>query len=386
MLADQVERDGHARNLFEHRERVVAKQPLVVNASGRATDDDQLGARVLQLAMGRLPLKAAFEHLLRVNRDGYSAVELDWDVVQVEGRPWVIPVHLTLVPARRFRIGVQGMIAVPKYPDGSATGETEVRYDDLRLYEQLEIPQGHPLRPGKWVVLKRQPSQVARGGLGRTASPLMMAKGFSFRDWIVLSQRYGIPWPIAKYDETADQATIDIAKTIIQRIGDDGGAAIPKQLELSIEDGVKAKEPMQNALIAYCNNELSKLVNGSTLRNDNVGAGSYGLGDVHDAVAWDEVRGDGEMLSEALDQYISEPFTRFNGMKSDPAKMTIIVEPDLGPVEMMSLAVKAKNELGIEVSQKQIRERTGLREPFNDADKAPGMQVQSFPTGAGGPP
>ena len=391
LLDDLVEGDAHARNLFEHRERLVAKAPLDVLAG--AGDKESGGAAgALGLAFEALAWKQASEQLLRGNhRYGFAGVELDWDVLTIKGRDWIVPAGLTIVPARRFRIGTQGMVPVQTYPDGTPTLEAKdqnVRYDELRLYQDMRFPQGHPLRPGKWLTMRRQTSQVARGGLGRTAALLLMAKRFSFRDWLILSERYGIPWPIAKYQETADQSVIDLAKQVVANIGNDGGAAIPDQLELELKDGIQTKTPFQQILSAWCNNELSKLINGSTLRNDSTGSGgaSYGLGNVHDAVAWDEVRADGELLSESLVQQIALPFMRFNGLACATPKISIVVEPDMGPQEFIANAVKAKNEMGVEVSQAQFRKHSGLRAPLNDADKAPGMQVQAFPTPAGGPP
>src|SRR3569832_1951388 len=87
---------------------------------------------------------------------------------------------------------------------------------------------------------------------------------------------------------------------------------------------------MQYRLIGVCNNEMSKLVNGSTLRNDNQGAGSYGLGDVHDSVAWDEVRDDGEMLSEAINLQVCRPFANYNRMAGPPPVSSVIVFPVQG--------------------------------------------------------
>jgi phage gp29-like protein len=382
LFDDIVEGDAHLRNLFEHRERVVAKAPLVINP-GSPDKEAQLAASVLSYALSLLPLKAAFEHLLRVNRYGYAGVELDWDVVDVDGRPWIVPVHLSLVPARRFRIGVMGMIPVKGEED-------EVRLDELRLYKVLEVPQGHPLNPGKWLQLKRQPSQVARGGLMRTAAPLAMGKRFSFRDWLILCERYGLPFPVLQYDgEASDQATLDLMRDILRRIGSDGGAAVAKAIDFKIEKGIDVKDALQASFIAFANNEMSKLINGSTLRNDNAagGTGSYGLGDVHNQVAWDEVRGDGEMLAEAIDGQICVPFTVFNNIaRRNPPRAQIMVEPDLGPMEFMDLAVKHVNELGGKASLVQVHQRTGLRMPLTKEDEAPGMTVEKFPAPAGGTP
>lgn len=376
LFNDLIEGDAHARNLFEHRDRVVANKPLVFDA-GQLPETAE-AANVLALAASRLPIKAAFEHLLHTNRHGYAGIELDWDLIEVTGRKWVVPTHLTLVSPRRFRIGTAGMRPV--------AGELEVRIDELRLYEEIATPQGNPLAPGKWLTILRQPTEVARGGLMRTGAPIMMAKRFSFRDWIVLSQRYGIPFPIIKYSDTNDQETLQVALEILRRFGSDGGAAVHKDLEIEVTDGVKVKDPMQDRLIEVCNNEMSKLVNGSTLRNDNTGAGSYGLGDVHDSVAWDEVRDDGEMLSEAINLQICRPFAIYNRMAAPPPVASVVVEPDLGPQAFVTLAVKMKNELGVDVSQSQLRQRTGLRKPVNAEDTAPGMQVESFPIPGGGNP
>lgn len=376
LFDDLVERDGHTRNLFEHREGVIANKPLVLNPGGTPNDVSQLAARVLGFALGRLALKDAFKHLLRVNRYGYSAVEIEWGVIDFEGRPWVVPVDLILVPARRFRIGTIGMA-----PD--------VRIDELRLYAELERPMGDDLRPGKWLVVKRQPAQLARAGLMRTAAPLILAKGLSFRDLIVLSQRYGIPMPIAEYDETADDLAKDVAAEIVRNLGTDGGAVVPKdKIKLEIVKGVDAKSPIQYPLLAYCNAELSKLVNGSTLRNDSASTSgaSYAMANVHNQVAWDEVKGDGDLLAEAITLQIGGPFVRYNNLACEAPRASIIVEPDLDSDGFMSIAVKARNELGIPVSKSQVMERCGLRAPMGPDDEAPGMQVDKFPTGAGGPP
>lgn len=371
---DLIEGDGTLRNLFEHRESVVGNKPLVLTP-GDPSPEGQLAASVLSYAFGRLATKAAFLHLLRVNRHGYAAVEIDWDVITIDGRAWIVPVGFSLVPARRFRIGTLNMIP-------------QVRLNELRLYTDYGHPQGDDLVPGKWLILQRPATWLARAGLMRTAAPLAMAKRFSVRDWVILSQRYGIPMPIVKYKQGADDETKAVGRQILEELGNDGGALVEDSLELTIEEGISIDDPMQQALIAFCNAEMAKLINGSTLRNDNADSGgaSYGLGSVHDAVAWDEVRGDGEMLSEAITLQICVPFCRYNGIGAEAPRASIIVEPDLGPADMVTLGVKVKNELGIEVSQQQIRQRTGMRAPIDDKDKAPGMVVQAFPVPAGGAP
>ncbi len=196
MFTDLVEGDGHARNLFDHRRRIVAKSMPAMNPADSSALN-QAAARALSYALGRLQTKAAFEHLLGVNPDGHAGVEMDWGIIEFEAKSWIVPVYLALVPARRFRIGTAGMLPVKGEED-------TVRIDELRLYQDYRVPQGNQLKPGKWLTLLRQRSHVARGGLMRTGAALLMGKRYSFRDWLILCERYGLPFPILQYDGDAN--------------------------------------------------------------------------------------------------------------------------------------------------------------------------------------
>jgi len=77
---------------------------------------------------------------------------------------------------------------------------------------------------------------------------------------------------------------------------------------------------------------------------------------------------------------------KFNGLKGEPPLMTLQVVRDDTPDAVLNRMIKAKNQLGLEVSVTQVREACSLREPVNDDDKAKGMQVESFPAAGGGIP
>lgn len=375
LIDDLVENDAHLRNLFEQREQAVAGKPWVVQAGGQDADDE-LAARVFFDALRRLPMIQVFQHLLAVNRYGWAAVEVDWGVVTVEGRSFIVPIWLTPVPARRFRISMS-----------PATGGV----DELRIFTNLSRPEGDELRPAKWIVLRRSGTWLARSGLMRTAAWPAMAKRFGFRDWIVFSQRFGLPLPLAKYDDQADDEAKDLAEEIVRKIGSDGGAVIPKSIELELvaaTQGNGENSKTHGGLIAHCNAEMSKLINGSTLSNDNAGSGgaSYALGEVHASVRWDNVIFDAELLQEAFRTQLAAPFVYFNALKASPPLLKIQVVRDLDPKARAEIAVRLKNQLGIEVSISQIRQELGFREPSGKDDSAPGMTVESFPAASGGMP
>lgn len=369
LIDDMVEGDSHARNLFEQRNQAVAGKPWVVQAG---EPDAELAARVLFEAFRRLNIVEGREHLLTFNKYAYAVCELEWGLMEFEGRTWIVPVWLHPVEARRFKIG---------------------KRQELRFYADLKRPEGDELAPGKWIILRRSGTTLARAGLMRTGIWPMMAKRYAFRDAVIYSERFGLPFPIIQYATesdtyTPDDAAMNIASEVIKSIGQDSGAALPKGLEVKFaevgQNGDSSR--VHGTLISLANREMSKLVNGSTLANDNSDSGgaSYGLGEVHDAVRWEAVQYDAEKLQTAEEQYIFAPFCVFNGLKPLRIESRIQVVRNLEPAARIELANKLVNDLGVKVSISQIRSDTGFRAPTDDADSAPGKAITAEPATAQG--
>lgn len=373
LFDDLIENDGHLRNLFEQRSQAVAGKPWVIQADG-SEKESTVGAAVLGEALRRIEMIPVFEHLLSFNRYGFAAVEIDWDVVNLEGRDWVVPVALTPVPPRRFRFGSMSCLA-------------NSRLDELRLLADTGRPDGDELRPGKWIVVRRSGSLLARASLMRTGAWYAMVKRFAFRDWTVLSEKFGIPLVTAIYDEGADDQTKAVAAEIVSKMGDDGGAVVPRSIEIKIHEAAREADnsPTHGGLLAHCNAEMSKLLNGSTLSNDSAGSGgaSYALGEVHDSVRWDNVTYDAERLQEAFRGQLNGPFMRFNGLSAPSPLLKIQVVRDLSPAMRVDMAQKLQ-AIGVDVSIAQIRQETGFREPLGETDKAkPVVDVKPTASQAG---
>lgn len=363
LFDDMVENDAHLRNLFEQRTQAVSGKPWVVQ-TGDQGDDADLVARVLREAFRRLPVVDVFEHLLSFNRYGFACAEIEWGLMSFEGRDWVVPVWLHAVSARRFRI--------------------DPITDQLRIFVDAARPKGDALDPWKWVVLRRSGSQIARSALTRTAAWPAMAKRYAFRDSIIFSERFGLPFPSIAYKTDgpgagADGEAIDVATEILKNIGNDSGAVHPDTIKIEFaevgQSGDSSK--VHGALISFANREMSKLVNGSTLSNDNSDSGgaSYALGDVHAGVRWEAVQYDAEKLQSSIEQQIFTPFCAFNAMPAVRTELRIQVVRNLEPGARVELAAKMVNELGIKISIGQLRSDTGFRAPTDDDDSAPGKVI-----------
>lgn len=349
LIDDLCETDAHTRNLFDQRGQAVAGKPWGIQAGGPAKEDE-LAARALDAFLRPLPMIPVWEHQLTFNKYGWGASEIDWGLLDFEGRQWVAPTWFANVPARRFRIAEN---------------------DELRLLTSEFKVDGEPLAPGKWMVTRRSGGRLARSGLGRTATWLVYFKKTANGDWFVYCQRFGLPLVLIEYDQSNDETGKTVAVDIAKRIGDDATGVVPKGIEVKVHDAARNGDASgtHGGLIAHCNRELSKLINGSTLSNDNgdSGGASYALGDTHDAVRFENVMYDVERLQEAFRIGVAVPFLRFNGIKAAPPVLRLQVVRDLAPKQRADVA-KTLHEIGVPLSLSQLRHDTGFREPLGPED------------------
>lgn len=364
LFDDIIGRDCTLRDLFEQREQAVAGRPSVIQPGRGGEPDNELAARALEAALDSLAMIDWEQHQLGYNRYGWAATELVWDWVKLSGfgeRRWCVPVHLANVPARRFRV--------------------DVNRNELLLVTD-EKPQGEPLAAGTWCVTRR-PGPLAQSALMRTGIWPALWKGMSVRDAMAYSEMYGIPLLQVMYDDVgqtggavADPKARAVAEEIVQRMGSSGGAVTPKSIEVKVHDAARAAGTSPHAVwVALCNAELSKLVNGSTLANDNAGSGgaSYALGAVHANVAWSKTVFDAAKLSASFKQSIAAPFVQYNQLAAKPPALHKMIAQDMPPLVWLQCADLAKNKLGVEISINQVRRTVGFSEPLNELDSAPGL-------------
>jgi phage gp29-like protein len=369
LFDDLVEGDCHLRSLFEQRSQAVAGKPHVIKAGG-GSDEDKLAARALAAALAKLPMIGFFEHQLTANKYGWGATEIDWGILEFEGRKWVVPVWLTNVPARRFAI--------------------DTATNTLRLITKEQPTKGEPLVVGKWVVTAR-PGPLARAALMRTATFPACYKRFGSRDWVIYSHKFGLPLVLVSYEDdgapagtSTDDPSRAVGLEIVRNIGSDGGAVKPKSLEVDIKEANRGGDASktQGALIAYCNAENSKLINGSTLANDNAGSGgaSYALGEVHASVRWDNVQYDAALVEQAFRTQLAAAFVHFNGLACASPELSIQVVRDLTPQVRAQVTDIWVNKLGGKASASQLGQELGYRAPLDDDDQLPGAPAPTLTT------
>jgi phage gp29-like protein len=366
LFDDFLEPDCHLASLYEKRNEAVSGKPWVIQAGDHQVDDSVVAARVLTDAFVSLTGPSFIEvlqHLLTFNKYGWSAAEIDWGIREAYGRTWVVPVAFACPRARRFKISQLQL-------DGTQ--------DELRLYADIARPRGDALIPGKWVTIRRDAAvPLACAGLMRNTIWPAFGKRASFTDWLKLSQRYGNPKPVARYEGSSDSEERALADEIVQNIGNDVGAVAPKSIDLDFFETKAAIDcsKIQGALCAYANAEMSKRVNGSTLSNDNAGSSgaSYALGAVHDTVRWEAVQYDEGRVTSAFETQLFAMFMVYNGLAGVAVpKLHIQVVRDLDPGTRIDVATKYINLAGGKVARSQMDQELGFREPSGPDDTLPG--------------
>lgn len=356
-----LERDAHARNLFEQRIAAVAGKPYVIQAGGEQTPQDQANADALAAAIRDTNFLELLEHQLTFNKYGYAGSEIEWSV-----RDAIVPTWFTNVRAECFRAA---------QPWGDVAGADD---DELLLVTEAN-PMGERLAPGQWAVTRRDDSVLlARSALMRTCAWNCMFKLYGFRDFTIYVSRFGIPFVLAKIDEWENQQAKAVARALLASYGTDGGALVSGDVEIEAQDSRRSdgRASVHLDLIRLCNAENSKAINGVTLANDNghQGGASYALGTTHAGIRWENIVRDAVRVQAMFERDIARPFMRFNSLSGAAPVLHIQVVQALDPRQLVEIADYFVNKLGIPISVRQMRQMIGLKAPSGDEDTAGGAK------------
>jgi phage gp29-like protein len=255
--------DGHTRGLFEQRLDEVAAVPWTLRP-GDARGGSQQAVDALTEALVNADVAGAIEHIALAPFYGCSYVEVAW-----QRRPdgIEVPVEFVCVPHKRFIFDTRSRARL--------TSEGNPYPGEL-----LER------RPGSsWMraETKRWRKQVQAGML-RSAAWWCVFKRMSVREFMIFAEKFGIPFILGKYDETASETTRKGLKDAIAALGTEGRAILAHDAKVEILDQVLrsgAGDHLHSALIQLCNSEISKVITAGTLTADTGGPGSFALGQVH---------------------------------------------------------------------------------------------------------
>jgi phage gp29-like protein len=361
-LAEEMEeRDTHYSSVLRTRKNAISGLEIAVSDA----TEDAAGKKQAD-AVRALIEDPGFEDmvfdLLDAIGKGFSAVEIIWE----RGAEWR-PLRYAWRDPRFFIFDLTTM-------------------RELRLLDDEHI-MGVPLDPYKFLVHQpRLKSGIPiRGGLARLAAAAYMCKSYTLTDWMAFAELYGMPLRIGHYGQGATQDQINTLITAVANIGTDAAAVLPEgmQIEFAGNIGASSKgggQDLFQPLADWLDRQVSKAVLGQTLTTDAL---STGLGSntasVHDEVRGDILAADKRQIEITLNRDLVRPFIDLNfGPQTLYPRIALkIFEAE--DVTALSTAVAALVPLGLRVSQDELRDKIGLRDPDETDEVLAPPSVPSAP-------
>jgi len=345
LFEEMEEKDPHLRSIMETRRLAVLGLEHQVEEASEAAEDKKIAAAVREWLAG-LKLKALFTHLLGAIGHGYAAAEPKW---ATDKQQWTISGFNLIHPKN---ISFANSIIPLVITENNSAGVEPAPFQ--LIFHRGAARSGHD----------------TRNGILRVCAWMYLFKNYSWKDWAVFNEKFGMPLILGKYEPSASPADREALVAAIRNLGTDAAGVISKSTEIEFVEAVSRLSGTTNPYqvkISVCNREMSKAVLGQTLTTDTEGStGTFAAGKVHAEVRQDLLEADAEMLSETIREQVIRPLVGFNFGWDKPIPgfgFNIAEDEDLKTVaETYEILVK----MGQPIAQQHISERFGVPMPQKD--------------------
>ena len=358
-LAEELEeKDLHYQSIMGTRKRQVCQLEVTVEP---ASDDknDVANADLIRDYFKKDEIEDELFDILDAVGKGFSVCEINWDFSEGQWQPY------------------------------------EIVYRDPRWFEfdrdtgrKVLLKNGaapEPLDPCKFIVHyhKAKSGLPIRGGIARGAAWMWMFKNFSVKDWVIFAEVYGQPLRVGKYHNTATDEEKATLLRAVRNIGTDAAAIIPDNMLVEFIDNAKTgSTDLYKELCNWMDLQMSKAVLGQTTTTDAV-SGGHAVSKEHNEVREDIERADAKQLCTTLNRDLVKPIVNLN---RGPQKVYPKIKLGRGEYEDREKLANSSQkfyDMGIALSQSEIRKKAGLSEPVDDDDAlvkpAPAQPVDNEP-------
>ena len=246
----------------------------------------------------------------------------------------------------------------------------ENRTGELRFIRDPGGYTGEPMRDGEWLVTVGE-------GVGISAAILAMAKRLSWNDWLLFSEKCGMPVILgntgAKEDTPAWKALLNAIANVAPKTG------ILADLETklqAVQVGGSSGQTTYRELIDVVDRGISALYRGGDLATVSQDGDSVGS-DSQDGES-ELMDGDGcALVSETLHRQIDRHVIRFTCGDFEPLAGIVINPPEeIDDVDRDIKVDQHLGEFGIKLSKKDMLARYGRTEATDENDAAIRQQAQ----------
>lgn len=355
-IAEEIEeKDGHYLSVLGTRKRAVTQLEITVEA---ASDDkvDQDNADLIKSWLERDQLEDELFDILDAIGKGFSFTEIMWDL---SSDVW-LPQKLKWRDPRWFEFD-------------QTDGETPLLKDDGGCL---------PLAPYKFIfhTHKAKSGLPIKGGVVRPCSWMYLFKNFSIKDWVIFLEAYGMPIRLGKYHAGASEEDRDVLMKAVAMIGSDAAAIIPESMQVEFVEAHQksASSDGFEKLAKYCDAQISKAVLGQTMTTDD--GSSRSQAEVHDEVREDIERADAKQLMATLNEQLVKSIVILNKGEQKRYPRICIGRTEYVDIEKVANTAATLHGMGMRISEKGLREKTGMPEPESEDDVLqPVIQTPSVP-------
>ena len=256
----------------------------------------------------------------------------------------------------------------------------ENRTGELRFLPTETAVEGVPMAEGEWLV-------TTGDGVGIPASICAMAKRMCFQDWLLFSERSGMPIIVGTTGATFRSEQWNNIKGAIRNIYRDTRVLLDSGSRIeAIDTGHAANIPFP-ALVEWSDRAIAALYRGADLSTISKGDGTGASlqGDEAGMIEQDAAANLGETLHEQVDRFVIRYVTG-----DDEPLASISIEPVKKPD--VDTDIKIDNHLaalGVKLSKADALQRYGRAEATSEEDAlhpTPNGPQNGLPGGFGGLP
>lgn len=192
----------------------------------------------------------------------------------------------------------------------------------------VEQAAGMELPPYKFIIqrFRRGTADICKGGLIRTLAWLHVLQNYPIKDWSAYTERFGMPFIVARLDQNAWEQERDVHKAMIRNFGPSGGGVFTKATEIQLLQAAAGGENTYKLLVDYCGDAITKVLLGQ-LASSAEATGLSG-GDAQSEVRQDILFADARAIEAAIRAQLAAPWTRFRYGEAAPVpRLKINAEP-----------------------------------------------------------
>lgn len=335
LAADMERRDGHYRGQLSVRKLAVGS----VGTAFRPNDN-----------------KAALELCERVQKSDWFG-RFNFDLLDGLGKGWSVN-------------ELQWSTGDLWYPTGYTHRDARHFHWD-RVFWERDPEQPGRVRPlPAYVYAIHEPHLISgppqQRGLAWTCAFYSMAKFFGLKDWLALSEIFGIPMRIGEYPSTATPAEKDELEDAVLGLGQEAAAIIAAGTKIMIEGAATAgasAEKLFQAMTEVANKEMSKAIAGQTMTMDD--GSSRSQSETHKSTldSHDETTAKGLVATVNRDVFIPMQILNWGERPAEDYVEWYVPEREDEVLKDLVDALIPLIDRGFEVTEEQLRDKFGLRPP-----------------------